>query len=90
MRGVSQRALLLDGPRSEIEHHHHEHEQHHDGAGIDDDFERRDEGRAEREEHQRHRQQRDDQIEQRMHAFSLVITSAVATMATTAAAIEGR
>ena len=63
-------ALLLDGPRSEIEQHHDEDEEHHDRAGVDDDFERGDEGRAEREKHQRDGQQRDDEIQQPVHRRS--------------------
>ena len=59
--------LLLDGGPSGIEHDENEDEQHHDRAGVDDDFESRREGSAENIEDDRHREERDDEAEQRVH-----------------------
>ena len=55
---------------AQVEHHHHEQEQHHDGPGIDDGLEHRDEGGAQHEEDHRHGQQREDQVDKRVHNVS--------------------
>src|SRR6266511_4277618 len=59
--------LLLRRARPQVEQHDHEDEENHNRAGVDDHFQRGGEGRAQREEDHRHRQQRDDQIEQRVN-----------------------
>ena len=64
-----------------VEHHHHEDEQHHNGPGVDDDFQRSGEVRAQREEHPGNRQQRNNQVQQRMHRIGVVTTRKVARMA---------
>jgi hypothetical protein len=56
---------------AQVQHHHHEDEQHHDGAGVDDHFQRTGKRRAQGKEDHRHGQQRDDQVEQRMHRIGV-------------------
>lgn len=63
--------FLLDHRVTQVEHHHHEDKQHHDGTGVDDDLQRPGKVSTEGEEHRRHRQQRDDQIQQRMHRIGV-------------------
>src|SRR5215469_69068 len=52
---------------SEVEHHDHEYKKHHDGARVNDDFKRCDKRGTEHVEDHRHREQRHDQVEQRVH-----------------------
>ena len=54
-----------------VQHHDDEQEQHHDGAGVDDRFEYRHEGCAQRKENHGHRQQRQNKVDQGMHNIAL-------------------
>jgi len=47
-------AFDMDGFLPEVEHHDHEDEKHDDRAGVNDHFERGDEGGAEDIKHDRH------------------------------------
>src|SRR5579871_3238952 len=49
---------------AQVEHHDYENEQHHDGAGVDDDFQGGDKGRAQDVKDDGYRQQRHNEIEQ--------------------------
>lgn len=67
--GVQPLALLGRRLCSQVEHHDDEHEQHHNGPGIDDDFERGDERRAEDEKDHGDGQERDDQVQERVYGM---------------------
>jgi len=55
---------------AEIEHHHDEEKEHHDGAGVDDEFERGEKRSANDIEDNSDGEQRNDEIQKRMHGVT--------------------